>query len=165
MTDYRYVQLLRHLFGDVLAASHAAEHLLEMKRCFGCLYGNWHKRRQTCPIWEIMENKKEEAEVAYKHITAEVAKEIMDSEKNIVILDVRTQEEYSLGHIRGAVCLPNEEIMEEPKELADKSQKILVYCRSGIRSVQAAQKLANMGYENVLEFGGILEWPYREMVE
>ena len=71
--------------------------------------------------------------MTYRHITAEEAKEIMDSEKNIVILDVRTQEEYGSGHIRGAVCLPNEEIMEEPKELTDKAQKILVYCRSGKR--------------------------------
>lgn len=103
--------------------------------------------------------------MTYRHITAEEAKEIMDSEKNMVILDVRTQEEYGSGHIRGAVCLPNEEIMEEPKELTDKAQKILVYCRSGKRSRQAAQKLANMGYENVLEFGGILEWPYQEALE
>ena len=66
----------------------------------------------------------------YSQITQQEAKDIMDREKDLVILDVRTREEYDSGHIAGAVCLPNEEILREPKELPDKGQKILVYCRS-----------------------------------
>ena len=88
-----------------------------------------------------------------------------EKEKDVIILDVRTQEEYDSGHIKNAVCLPNEDILSEPDILPDKGQQILVYCRSGNRSKQAAQKLADMGYENVLEFGGILDWPYPELVE
>lgn len=111
------------------------------------------------------ETDQEDTKMSYKQITAQEAKKIMDEEKDIRILDVRTQEEYDSGHIRKAICLPNEEMIEEPEELPDKKQKILVYCRSGNRSKQAAQKLADMGYENVLEFGGILDWPYQELLE
>ncbi len=102
----------------------------------------------------------EEAPQGYDRITQREARDIMDGEENVVILDVRTREEYNTGHIAGAVCLPNEEILGEPGELPDKGQKILVYCRSGIRSRQAAQKLADMGYRAVLEFGGILNWEF-----
>lgn len=109
--------------------------------------------------------KQEDTKMVYTQITPQEAKEKMDTEKDIIILDVRTQEEYSSGHIKNAVCLPNEEILTEPEILPDKEQQILVYCRSGNRSKQAAQKLAEMGYKNVLEFGGILDWPYPEMVE
>ena len=103
--------------------------------------------------------------MGYQQISPQEAKEIMDTEENVIILDVRTQEEYDSGHIKNAVCLPNEEISGEPEILPDKTQKILVYCRSGNRSKQAAGKLADMGYEKVLEFGGILDWPYQELVE
>ena len=100
-----------------------------------------------------------------KHSKIDQAKENMEQEENIVILDVRTREEFDTGHIKGAICLPNEEIVEAPEVLPDKEQKILIYCRSGKRSKQAAQKLADMGYEKVLEFGGIMDWPYQELVE
>lgn len=113
--------------------------------------------------WESRGGKGEE--MAYQAITQEEAKKMMDAGEGIVILDVRTREEYESGHIRGAVCLPNEEIEGEPEELPDKTQTILVYCRSGNRSRQAAGKLAALGYERVFEFGGILDWPYPEMVE
>ena len=83
----------------------------------------------------------------------------MAEEEGYLILDVRTQEEYADGHIPGAICVPNESISEEmPEELPDKEQLILVYCRSGNRSKQAAQKLAELGYTNVKEFGGIMSW-------
>ena len=102
-----------------------------------------------------LENTKE----AYQMISMEEAKKIMDEEDNIVILDVRTQEEYESGHIPGAICVPNENIEEEAiVELPDKDQKILLYCRSGNRSKQAAGKLAKAGYTNILEFGGIIDW-------
>ena len=111
------------------------------------------------------DQKQEEAMMTYEQISPQEAKERMDKEADVIILDVRTQEEYDSRHIKNAVCLPNEDILSEPDILPDKGQHILVYCRSGNRSKQAAQKLADMGYENVLEFGGILDWPYPELVE
>ena len=95
------------------------------------------------------------------NITAEEAKEIMDSREGYVILDVRTQEEYDQGHIPGAVLIPNTEIEAQAEALlTDKNQLILVYCRSGRRSKQAAEILVELGYTNIYEFGGILDWPY-----
>lgn len=108
----------------------------------------------------------EETTMKYEQITAKKAKDLILQEDGICILDVRTREEYQEGHIKGAVCIPNEEILEEePEELADKQQMILVYCRSGNRSRQAAEKLARMGYEKIMEFGGLLDWPYPELLE
>ena len=97
----------------------------------------------------------------YVNITAEEAKEIMDSEAGYIILDVRTQEEYDQGHIPGAIVISHEEIEEKAEEvLTDKDQLILVYCRSGRRSKIAAEALVELGYTNIKEFGGIIDWPY-----
>ena len=97
--------------------------------------------------------------VGYVHISQEDAMAQMVDGEDYILLDVRTQAEYAEGHIPGAICLPNETIgSEPPTELPDREQTILVYCRSGRRSAEAAQKLADMGYVNVLEFGGILDW-------
>ena len=97
----------------------------------------------------------------YKKITAEEAKERMDKDDKVVILDVRTEEEYQEGHVPGAIVIPNETISREPlEELPDMDQEILVYCRSGNRSAQAAKKLAEAGYTQVYDFGGIIDWPY-----
>lgn len=98
----------------------------------------------------------------FKKITAEDAKKIMDSEEDYKIVDVRTLAEYKTGHIVGAICLPDEEIDEDSakKNLPDKNQKLLIYCRSGIRSKDAAYRLGKLGYTNVIEFGGILNWQY-----
>ena len=102
----------------------------------------------------------------YRKITAEEAKDMMDSEDEIIIVDVRTRKEYEEKHIEGAVLIPNEEIGDEmPDELSDKEQTILIYCRSGNRSRQAAEKLAGMGYENIYDFGGINDWPYGTVSE
>ena len=102
-----------------------------------------------------------EQEAVYVNITAEEAKKIMDTETDYVILDVRTQEEYDQGHIPGAIVIPDTEIKARAEEvLPDKDEMILVYCRSGRRSKKAAQILAELGYTNILEFGGILDWPY-----
>ncbi len=85
----------------------------------------------------------------------------MDSEKDRIIVDVRTRKEYDQGHIPGAVLIPNTEIEAKAADLLpDKEQLILVYCRSGRRSKLAAQSLADLGYTNIREFGGILDWPY-----
>lgn len=100
-------------------------------------------------------------EAVYMNITAAEAKEIMDSEEGYVILDVRTQDEYNQGHIPGAVLIPDTEIRTKAeKVLTDKDQRILVYCRSGRRSKLAAEALVELGYTNIWEFGGIIDWPY-----
>ena len=94
-------------------------------------------------------------------ITAEEAKKIMDTQEGYVILDTRTREEYDEGHIPGAIVISHDEIRQQAERvLKDKDQLILVYCRSGRRSKLAAQDLADMGYTNVKEFGGIIDWPY-----
>ena len=97
----------------------------------------------------------------YYQITQIKAKEIMDSEENYIILDVRTEEEFRESHIENALLIPNTEIEERAeKELTDKNQLILVYCRSGNRSKTASKILAGLGYTNVMEFGGINSWVY-----
>ena len=97
----------------------------------------------------------------YEQITAEQAKTIMDTEKDYVIIDARTEEEFAEGHIENAILIPEYEIAERAeKELPDKEQLILVYCRSGRRSKIASEELVKLGYTNVKEFGGIIDWPY-----
>lgn len=98
-------------------------------------------------------------EPGYRQITAEEAAEMMKTESDYIILDVRTVQEYEEKHIVGAINVPNETIVEESvPELPDKDQLILVYCRSGNRSKQAAEKLVKAGYTNIVEFGGIGDW-------
>ncbi|MBE6766149.1 MAG: rhodanese-like domain-containing protein [Ruminococcaceae bacterium] len=97
----------------------------------------------------------------YEQITAEQAKTIMDTEKDYVIIDARTEEEFAEGHIENAILIPEYEIATRAeKELPDKEQLILVYCRSGRRSKIASEELTQLGYTNVKEFGGIIDWPY-----
>ena len=104
---------------------------------------------------------KTKQEAVYMNITAQEAKEIMDRESGYVILDVRTREEYDQGHIPGAIVISHEEVADKAEEtLTDKDQLILLYCRSGRRSKIAAEALVELGYTNILEFGGILDWPY-----
>ncbi len=96
---------------------------------------------------------------SYRQISQEEAKEMMEADDGHVIVDVRRQDEYDEGHIPGAICIPNESIGDtQPAELPDLTQVILVYCRSGRRSKEAAQKLFDMGYARVYEFGGIMDW-------
>lgn len=98
-------------------------------------------------------------QAAYRHISSDEAQKLMETESGYIIVDVRTQREYDEGHIPKAVCIPNESIDKEPPSLLpDKEQEIFVYCRSGRRSKEAAQKLADMGYKNIIEFGGIIDW-------
>ena len=97
----------------------------------------------------------------YEQITAEQAKTIMDAEKNYIIIDARTEEEFAEGHIENAILIPEYEIKDRAqKELPDKEQLILVYCRSGRRSKIASEELVKLGYTNVKEVGGIIDWPY-----
>ena len=97
----------------------------------------------------------------YEQISGAEAKALMDRESGYVIIDARTQEEYNQGHIPRAIMIPEYEIADRAeKELPDKDQLILVYCRSGRRSKIAAEVLVKLGYTNVKEFGGIIDWEY-----
>lgn len=99
-------------------------------------------------------------EDAYHKITAEEAKAMID-EGGVTVVDVRRPEEYGRGHVPGAVLTPNETIgTEQPEALPDKSAVLIVYCRTGVRSKQASDKLVKMGYEHIYDMGGIVDWPY-----
>ncbi len=99
--------------------------------------------------------------ITYAQISSEEAKSIMDREKDYIIIDARTQEEFDGGHIEGAILIPEYEIAERAeKELPDKDALILVYCRSGRRSKIASEELVKLGYTNVKEFGGIIDWQH-----
>lgn len=101
----------------------------------------------------------------YQTITADEAKEKMDT-MDVMVVDVRTAEEYAGGHIKDALLIPNESIENEPPaELQDKDAVILVYCRTGRRSAMAAEKLNSLGYTAVFDFGGISGWPYEVVTE
>ena len=107
------------------------------------------------------ENKNQSFGAEYKRISAEEAKTRMDSGDEVIILDVRTEGEFNAGHIPGAILIPNETITDKmPDLLPDLDAEILIYCRSGNRSAQAARKLIQIGYTNVYDFGGINRWDY-----
>ena len=107
------------------------------------------------------QDKENDQGAVYVNITAEEAKQIMDTEEGYIILDVREQDEYDAGHIPGAILVPYTQIAEKAEEvLTDKDQLILVYCRSGRRSKIAAEALVELGYTNIMELGGIIDWPY-----
>ena len=111
------------------------------------------------PTSIILSEKGEKA--MFKQITAYEAKKIMDSGEEHIILDTREQDEYDEGHIPNAILIPYTEIENKAEEmLTDKDKLILVYCRSGRRSKIASESLAKLGYTNVKEFGGIIDWPY-----
>lgn len=123
---------------------------------------------QGCAKDMPMEENKEatqENSNAYHKIDAKKAKEMMDAGK-VTIVDVRTQQEYKEKHIPDAILVPNETIEEEAKDkLPDPDAVLLVHCRTGVRSKQASDKLVQMGYRNVYDFGGINDWPYDTVSE
>ena len=105
------------------------------------------------------------AKAAYHKLSAEDAYEMMVSQE-VVVVDVRTRAEYDGGHIENAVLVPNESIGSEmPETLPDKEATLLIYCRSGRRSKDAAQKLLALGYQSVYDFGGVIDWPYELVKE
>ena len=107
------------------------------------------------------EPERPESENTFQQISATEAKEIMEGNESFILLDVREQEEFEEGHIEGAVLMPVNQITElAPDIIPDKGTLILVYCRSGRRSVEASQQLVDLGYTRVVEFGGIIDWPY-----
>ncbi len=98
---------------------------------------------------------------SYEQITPSEAKTIMDTKTDYIIIDARTEEEFAEGHIEHAILIPEYEVADRAeKELPDKDALILVYCRSGRRSKIASEELVKLGYTNVKEFGGIIDWPY-----
>ena len=108
-----------------------------------------------------VQEKDNDREAIYMNITAQEAKEIMDTQEGYIILDVREQDEFDQGHIPGAILIPYTQIDRKAKDmLPDLDQLILVYCRSGRRSKIVAEALVELGYTNIKEFGGILDWPY-----
>ena len=118
----------------------------------------------------LSKTKKDTAEdmtgkAAYQKISAEDAYEMMVSQE-VVIVDVRTPEEYDGGHIPNAILVPNESIGDDmPEALPDKEATLLIYCRSGRRSKEASEKLLKLGYKSIYEFGGIIDWPYELVKE
>lgn len=108
-----------------------------------------------------MNNQENNSPITYTMISAEEAKRIMDTETGYVIVDARTDSEYADGHIPGAVLIPEYEVATKAEGIIkNKDTKILVYCRSGRRSKIAAEELVKLGYTNVYEFGGIIDWKY-----
>lgn len=106
-------------------------------------------------------DKKSSSDANYKTLTAQEAKTMMDEDNEIIVLDVRTQAEFDSGHIEGAILIPDGEIAKNAETiLTDKDARILVYCRSGRRSALAAEKLVELGYTNIYDFGGINDWEY-----
>lgn len=100
----------------------------------------------------------------YQTISASQAKEMMNLDK-VVIIDVREESEYKQGHIENSVLIPLNTISENNSQLPDKDQTLLIYCRSGNRSAKAAKKFVKLGYQNVYDFGGIIDWSYGIVVD
>lgn len=116
-----------------------------------------------CTDSDVNADKKD---ITYEQISPAEAKALMDNEENYIILDVRTDEEFSEAHIEGAILIPDYEISEKAESLLpDKDQLILIYCRSGRRSKNAASNLVALGYTNIKEFGGIIDWSYGTVSE
>lgn len=129
--------------------------LLAAVICFGVAILKFYTARAA-----LTSTVRAEPNKGYLTLTPKAAKTRLEENPDAILLDVRTQEEYDGGHIPGAVCFPNEDIQPELPLPFEKDAEILVYCRSGRRSAEAAEKLADMGYTNVADFGGIQDWPY-----
>lgn len=109
----------------------------------------------------VSENSTQANTFTHKTISATTAKEMIDQDTSIIILDVRTKDEFDEGHIKNALLLPDTDVEVKAAELLpDKDATILIYCRSGRRSALSATKLDELGYTNVYDFGGIIDWPY-----
>ena len=133
--------------------------MLTMLSLFGFNACN-NDKNDTKNVETTLENTTD-TEIAYEQISQTQAKQIMDSSTDYLIVDARTLEEFNEGHIKNAINLDYEEVTQKAESLLpDKNQLILIYCRSGRRSKIAAQSLCELGYTNVKEFGGIIDWQY-----
>lgn len=120
----------------------------------------------TCTLIVMAGCSKKDDKSTHTTISAKEAKKMMDENEDIIILDVRTEDEYQESHIEGAILIPDNEITEKAENiLADKSETILVYCRSGRRSANASKELSDLGYTNIYDFGGINDWEYDVVTE
>lgn len=129
------------------------------------LFSACSSKRETVDGEVSAESPAESDGQAYHRITAKEAKSMID-EGGVTIVDVRREDEYKAGHIPGAILVPNETIDEEAAEaLPDKDAILLIHCRTGIRSKQASDKLVEMGYQHIYDFGGIVDWPYDTITE
>ena len=133
--------------------------LLAAVICFGIAAIKWYTSRMT-PNSSAAKAKPEKKDLGYRVLSPEEAKARMDANQDLILLDVRTQPEYDDGHIPGAVCLPNEFIAADMPFPFGKDTELLLYCRSGNRSAEAAKKLRDLGFSNVFDFGGMQDWPY-----
>lgn len=114
---------------------------------------------------DSMDAQTAQGESVYHKISAEEAKAMMDK-GGVTVVDVRREDEYAAGHIPGSILVPNEGIRDtQPEELPDLDAVLLVHCRTGVRSKQASDKLLEIGYKNVYDFGGIVDWPYETVTE
>lgn len=114
---------------------------------------------------DSMDTQTAQGESVYHKISAEEAKAMMDK-GGVTVVDVRREDEYAAGHIPGSILVPNEGIRDtQPEELPDLDAVLLVHCRTGVRSKQASDKLLEIGYKNVYDFGGIVNWPYETVTE
>lgn len=114
---------------------------------------------------ESMDDRATQNENAYHKITASEAKAMMD-QGGVTVVDVRREDEYAAGHIPGSILVSNEGIRDtQPEGLPDLDAVLLIYCRTGVRSRLASDKLVEIGYQNVYDFGGIADWPYETVTE
>lgn len=128
-----------------------------------CVIPSRQEKTESAKNTESSVGTTEKEKGMYKKISAKEAYDMMAA-GGVTVVDVRTKAEYDEGHIKGAVLVPNETIVNNaPSELPDKQAVLLVYCRSGRRSHDAANKLLALGYENVYDFGGIIDWPYEKV--
>lgn len=128
---------------------------------FGIYYlNNAQQCRDGCTE-RLLQKTEELKEKMYTKITPEEAKEILQQNTNVMLLDVRTKQEYEEGHIKGSILIPLDDLGKEVEEkIPNKTQEIIVYCRSGVRSKEAAMLLINKGYQKVKDMGGLIDWPY-----
>ena len=138
-------------------AAQASQDFLDSQASLG------NMEAQTSP--DNMDAQTTQVESVYHKISAEEAKTMMDK-GGVTVVDVRREDEYAAGHIPGSILVPNEGIRDtQPEELPDLDAVLLVHCRTGVRSKQASDKLLEIGYKNVYDFGGIVDWPYETVTE
>lgn len=152
------IMIMVLLFGSGLIAMYSDDkNISDRSRSDGKMYIINEKTEQIAV--PVEENVGGDEVAEYTQITMEMARDVFAQDGDYIILDVRREDEFLQGHIPGAIHVANESIVDtRPEELPDLNQTIYVYCRSGNRSKQAAQKLAEMGYTNIIEFGGIVDW-------
>lgn len=128
---------------------------------FGIYYLNNAQQCRNGCTERLLQKAEELKEKMYTKIMPKEAKETLKQDANVILLDVRTKQEYEEGHIKGSILIPLNDLEKEVEEkIENKEQEIIVYCRSGVRSKEAAMLLINKGYQNVKDMGGIIDWPY-----